>query len=156
MAPRHGFPVLVQLLRRGLVLRSEDLSQRRAEPCLAQQPRDQCAKERLLQQHLDPAGAVEAGVDAAVEQGEIGDAGRQPALLVARQQLKGHGQAHVVGQQAGLGDAEVTPQRLDDVGLLEGAPVVASRLVGVAEAEEVEGQDRVPVVQLARHRLPVP
>src|ERR1700694_773388 len=61
--PPRRLPVLVQFTRSRLMLLREDLRQGVAELGLGQDPRDHKTEDRLLQQLLDPAGAVEAAVD---------------------------------------------------------------------------------------------
>ena len=63
------------------------------------------------------------------------------ALEVARHQLVGDRGAHVVGDdEDGPPVAVAADQLLGQVGLPEEAVVVVARLVGEAEAEEVEGE----------------
>src|ERR1700694_1180115 len=78
--PYHRFPLLVQLPHRWLMGLREYLRQRLAELGLRQDLGDHKAQYRLLQQLLDSARAMEAAVDAAVEEGEVTDPRAELAL----------------------------------------------------------------------------
>ena len=76
-------------------------------------------------------------------------------LGLARQQFLRDGVAVVVREQVHAGDALGGQQRLAQVGLLGHRVAMAARLVGQAESEQVEREQRVAGRQRVPHRMPV-
>ena len=92
---------------------------------------------------------------AAVEEQDPGDVHLQLPLEVARHQLVGDRGAHVVGDEEDRPALAVAAhQLLGQVRLPEEAVVVRGRLLGEAEAEEVEGEHVAPG-QLLQQQPPV-
>ena len=75
-------------------------------------------------------------------------------FLAAGEQLLSHDRAVVVGDHSGLLNAQRMPDRGDQIGLLEHAVTVPRRLRGPAEAEEVERQHAVVLLQAGSHCRP--
>ncbi|MCY1457635.1 hypothetical protein D9M71_749450 [compost metagenome] len=77
--------------------------------------------------------------------------------MVPRQQFLGNAVAIVVGQHVHRPiDAQVDQQRLVQVRLLQQPVVMAARLVGIAKAEQVTGDDPEAPRQGLPEVVPVP
>jgi hypothetical protein len=117
------------------------------EPAVRDQAAEDGAESRTGQEALDGQRAVRLREEASVQQAGGGDPRRRPVLPLAGQELLGDGVAEVVGEDAAGADTFTSQEVGDEVGLGRDRVVEVPRLVGEAEADQVEGQDAIPLGQ---------
>lgn len=99
---------------------------------------------------------MQVGVDAAIQKRHAADLDPKPARGVPRQDLLGDRDPVVVDDEVGARHAVPLPEGKHEVGLLYQAVVVVGRLVGIAEAEEIEGEGVATGGDCRPHAMPVP
>ncbi len=125
------------------------------EQLLVQQRAQLGALLGVEQGNLRRLGAMQFGIQAAVEQERASQLHLQSALLAPREQLLCDRYRVVVGEERCRADALVLPQRLDEIGLLVQRIGVLEGLLRGAEAEEVGHQQCVALGQRSGNARPV-
>src|SRR5262245_51225322 len=148
--------MLVELSGRWLVLVREDRREAAAEGPFGHGVDEQTPQHRRREQTLNAQRPRELDVEPSIQQDDTLQTGRERTLLLPREQFLRHGRAVVVADEARLFDAKPPPEHLGQIGLLVDRVLVVARLVGVAEAEEVERQHAKGWLEQPRDRGPVP
>jgi hypothetical protein len=143
-----------RLRRRAL---AEDRGEVRGEARLARGARYKRAEQGRGEQALHQARAMHLGEHAAVQEGDRAQGRARLALVeLAGQQLLRHGVAVVVGEHVVVPGAFAAQQPFAELGLLGDAVAVAARLRRIAEAQQVERDQRELLRQRLPQRRPVP